>query len=73
MKEVKIQLKDYQVVTRYAQELEADNKALKKENKALKESMNELLELLKSFGSWTEAYEEIQNAIQKAEALKESK
>ena len=31
MKEVKIQLKDYQVVTRYAKELEAENKALKKE------------------------------------------
>ncbi len=44
-------------------------KELVKKNKALEESMNELLELLKSFGSWSEAYTEIQAAIQKAESL----
>ena len=44
MKEIKIQLKDYQVVTRYAQELEAENKALKKENKALEEKNLEIME-----------------------------
>ncbi len=46
MKEINIQLKDYQVATRYAQELEAENKVLKKENKALKKSRDELLYVL---------------------------
>ncbi len=74
MKEVKIQLKDYQVVTRYAQELE-------EKIKALEESMNELLESLKFSRIFIVSREKMHKdgvalhdlTIQKAETLKESK